>query len=60
MNGTGVGLVIGLIYGAALGIIAYRWWAAQQKSLDWRFERLEGRIHSMWERQQAATTEAPA
>lgn len=40
MSGTGVGLLIGLAYGAVLGIYAYRWYTRQREALEGDLSRL--------------------
>lgn len=44
MNGTAVGLVIGLAYGAVLGVMAYRWYARERALLDHRYDHLERHV----------------
>lgn len=48
---TAVGLGIGFVYGAVLGVMAYRWWQAREKQLDWRLQALGARIDAVVERE---------
>ena len=47
MNGTAVGLLIGLAYGAVFGIYAYRWYSSQKTALENRLEALRDQQYEL-------------
>lgn len=50
MNGTAIGLIVGLAYGAVLGVWAYRWYTRERAMIDGRLESIRQQAFNLNER----------
>lgn len=47
MSGTAVGLVIGLAYGAMIGVLAYRWYTRERAVIEAQTADLRENVRSL-------------